>query len=128
MALTKLISTITCCLLLFAGLVQSISWFGIDNHSNRITRGQNTACQTLPSTVHVVKEEYNNDGMLGRSCEGDLSVTKCEGTCISKVTPSVVTPNGFLKVNIYKHLRELSIIFKEIFLIDYFFPEGLPLL
>ncbi|CAM1300551.1 Bursb (predicted) [Pycnogonum litorale] len=85
-----------CFVCLEMSLGNSISWFGIDNYSNKIS-GIRSSCETLPSTVHVIKEDYNSDGILKRSCEGELSVTKCEGTCVSQVTPSVVTPNGFLK-------------------------------
>ncbi len=76
-------------------------------------------CETLPSTVHITKgiqfylkgsigllyifyidyiEEYSEGGILSRTCEGDVGVAKCEGSCSSQVQPSVVHPSGFLKV------------------------------
>nr|AYP74772.1 bursicon-beta [Eriocheir sinensis] len=54
-------------------------------------------CETLPSTIHISKEEYDDAGRLIRNCEEDLAVNKCEGSCLSKVQPSVNTPSGFLK-------------------------------
>ncbi|XP_069179667.1 partner of bursicon [Procambarus clarkii] len=54
-------------------------------------------CETLPSTIHVAKEEFDEAGRVVRTCEEDLAVNKCEGECISKVQPSVNTPSGFLK-------------------------------
>ncbi|XP_042891377.1 partner of bursicon-like [Penaeus japonicus] len=54
-------------------------------------------CETLPSTIHVAKEEFDDSGRLVRTCEEDLAVNKCEGACVSKVQPSVNTPSGFLK-------------------------------
>ncbi|KAK7068415.1 hypothetical protein SK128_004036, partial [Halocaridina rubra] len=54
-------------------------------------------CETLPSTIHITKEEYDEAGRLVRNCEEDLAVNKCEGACLSKVQPSVNTPSGFLK-------------------------------
>ncbi|XP_037791144.1 partner of bursicon-like [Penaeus monodon] len=54
-------------------------------------------CETLPSTIHVAKEEFDDAGRLVRTCEEDLAVNKCEGACVSKVQPSVNTPSGFLK-------------------------------
>lgn len=43
-------------------------------------------------------EEYSEGGILSRTCEGDVGVAKCEGSCSSQVQPSVVHPSGFLKV------------------------------
>lgn len=56
-------------------------------------------CETLPSTIQVTKEEYDDLGNVVRSCEGTIGVTKCEGSCNSQIQPSVVTPTGFLKVS-----------------------------
>ncbi|KAK2705923.1 partner of bursicon-like [Artemia franciscana] len=63
--------------------------------SNVVTRGD--SCETLPSSVHITKEEYTESGSLARTCEGEVAVTKCEGTCNSQVQPSVNHPTGFLK-------------------------------
>ena len=49
----------------------------------------------------VFTEEYTDGGILARTCEGDVGVAKCEGSCNSQVQPSVVHPSGFLKVCIY---------------------------
>ncbi|XP_064086037.1 uncharacterized protein LOC135201081 [Macrobrachium nipponense] len=57
-------------------------------------KGYRAECETLPSTVHVSKEEYDEAGRLLRTCEEDLAVNKCEGACLSKVQPSVNTPVG----------------------------------
>ncbi|KAL3282610.1 hypothetical protein HHI36_005785 [Cryptolaemus montrouzieri] len=54
-------------------------------------------CETLPSEVHLVKEEYDELGRLQRTCNGEIAVNKCEGSCKSQVQPSVITPTGFLK-------------------------------
>lgn len=75
-------------------------------------------CETLQSEIHITKgnfsmkmfinfsnadllisEEYDEMGQLKRTCNGDVSVTKCEGFCNSQVQPSVVTPTGFSKVS-----------------------------
>ncbi|KAJ1528569.1 hypothetical protein ONE63_006973 [Megalurothrips usitatus] len=55
------------------------------------------ACETLPSEIHIVKEEFDELGRLSRTCNGDIAVNKCEGACTSQVQPSVITPTGFLK-------------------------------
>lgn len=54
-------------------------------------------CETIPSEIHLVKEEYDELGRLQRTCNGDVTVMKCEGLCNSQVQPSVITPSGFLK-------------------------------
>ncbi|XP_073976707.1 bursicon subunit partner of burs [Rhodnius prolixus] len=55
------------------------------------------ACETMPSEIHLVKEEFDELGRLHRTCSGDIAVNKCEGACSSQVQPSVITPTGFLK-------------------------------
>lgn len=55
-------------------------------------------CDTLTSKVHVTKEEKDENGLVYRTCEGDLTVSKCEGTCNSQLHPSVASPTGFKKV------------------------------
>ncbi|XP_037043431.1 partner of bursicon [Bradysia coprophila] len=54
-------------------------------------------CETLPSQIHLIKEEYDELGRLQRTCNGEVQVNKCEGLCNSQVQPSVITPTGFLK-------------------------------
>ncbi|KAF2880176.1 hypothetical protein ILUMI_25977 [Ignelater luminosus] len=54
-------------------------------------------CETLPSEINIIKEEYDELGRLQRTCHGEIAVNKCEGTCNSQVQPSVITPTGFLK-------------------------------
>ncbi|XP_050533747.1 partner of bursicon [Daktulosphaira vitifoliae] len=54
-------------------------------------------CETLPSDLHITKEEFDELGRLQRTCSGDVAVNKCEGACNSQVQPSVITPSGFLK-------------------------------
>ncbi|XP_018569361.1 partner of bursicon [Anoplophora glabripennis] len=54
-------------------------------------------CETLPSEIHLTKEEYDELGRLQRTCNGEVAVNKCEGSCKSQVQPSVITPTGFLK-------------------------------
>ncbi|XP_022248944.1 partner of bursicon-like [Limulus polyphemus] len=54
-------------------------------------------CTTLPSQIHVTKEDFDVMGNVLRTCEGTLVTSKCEGTCESRVKPSVLTPSGFLK-------------------------------
>ncbi|XP_039281309.1 partner of bursicon [Nilaparvata lugens] len=59
--------------------------------------GEDEVCETLPSEIHITKEEFDELGRLQRTCNGDVAVNKCEGACNSQVQPSVVTPTGFLK-------------------------------
>ncbi|XP_055689977.1 uncharacterized protein LOC129793744 [Lutzomyia longipalpis] len=54
-------------------------------------------CETMPSEIHLIKEEFDELGRLQRTCNGEVNVNKCEGLCNSQVQPSVITPTGFLK-------------------------------
>ncbi|OXA56710.1 partner of bursicon [Folsomia candida] len=56
-----------------------------------------SACETLPSTIHIIKEIYAANGQMERTCEGEVAVSKCEGSCASKVRPSAVSHSGFMK-------------------------------
>ncbi|PSN41954.1 Partner of bursicon [Blattella germanica] len=58
---------------------------------------EDAVCETLPSEIHIIKEEFDDLGRLQRTCNGDVGVNKCEGACNSQVQPSVITPTGFLK-------------------------------
>lgn len=78
-------------------------------------------CNTLTSTVHVTKEEKDTNGLTFRSCEGDIIVSKCEGTCNSQLKPSVASPTGFKKVSRLFLKRSTTNPF-------HYVPQGLPLL
>lgn len=80
-------------LILFSPQITSNS--SILNTKSDIDRGN---CATYPLTIHVSKEEFDLAGNLIRTCEDNITITKCEGTCISSLQPSVVNPTGFLKV------------------------------
>nr|CAD7404409.1 unnamed protein product [Timema poppensis] len=64
--------------------------------STNLAEGEE-ACETLPSELHIIKEEFDELGRLQRTCNSEVSVNKCEGACTSQVQPSVITPTGFLK-------------------------------
>lgn len=68
-----------------------------DRLSFRFDDGDDENCETLPSEIHLIKEEYDELGRLQRTCNGDVQVNKCEGQCNSQVQPSVITATGFLK-------------------------------
>lgn len=55
-------------------------------------------CHSLPSEIHVTKEETDESGNVVRLCEGTIRVAKCEGTCLSELRPSVHSTTGFAKV------------------------------
>ncbi|XP_030754854.1 partner of bursicon [Sitophilus oryzae] len=62
-----------------------------------VTELAEETCETLPSEIHITKEEFDELGRLQRTCNGEVAVNKCEGSCKSQVQPSVITPTGFLK-------------------------------
>lgn len=59
------------------------------------------SCHLLPTEIHVTKEELDESGNTVRTCEGDLQVHKCEGSCSSELRPSITSPTGFAKVNLF---------------------------
>ncbi|CAG7819385.1 unnamed protein product, partial [Allacma fusca] len=60
--------------------------------------------------------------MLERTCEGEVAVSKCEGTCLSKVRPSGVSYSGFFKD--CQCCRESSLRSREVVLTKCFDPDG----
>lgn len=70
----------------------------IDGRDQDIKLSSKSTCETLPSSIHVTKEEHDQAGNVIRICEGTIIVNKCEGTCVSQLQPSVTKPTGFLKV------------------------------
>ncbi|GAB6021191.1 hypothetical protein CHUAL_003816 [Chamberlinius hualienensis] len=97
-----------------SSLVLTLSLLGIES-----------SCETLPSTIHVSKEVTDENGQLLRTCEGEVAVNKCEGTCSSQLQPSVVQSSGFLKdcqCCRESHLRE-----REVVLQTCYNAEGQPL-
>lgn len=62
-----------------------------DLHSN---------CHILPAEIHVTKEDMDETGNVRRTCEGNIIVSKCEGTCRSELRPSVSSPTGLHKASI----------------------------
>ncbi|CAB4062528.1 Partner of bursicon [Lepeophtheirus salmonis] len=56
-----------------------------------------SACETLPSDIHIVKEEFDQISNLVRTCEANVAVNKCEGACVSSIKPSALSKSGFTK-------------------------------
>ncbi|XP_063978645.1 partner of bursicon isoform X2 [Diachasmimorpha longicaudata] len=83
-------------------------------------------CETLMSEIHITKEEFDEGGILLRTCSDDLSVTKCEGFCNSQVQPSIMTTTGFFK-DCYccreSYLKERSIVLHHCYS-----PDGIKLM
>ena len=55
------------------------------------------SCETVSSTIHLVKEEYSKGKELVRSCEDEVGLSKCEGYCVSTTAPSAMERSGFNK-------------------------------
>ncbi|XP_023325678.1 partner of bursicon [Eurytemora carolleeae] len=56
-----------------------------------------SVCETIPSKIHLTKEEYSKSKELMRTCEEDVQINKCEGTCASGTQPSAMDRSGFTK-------------------------------
>ena len=55
------------------------------------------SCETVASTIHLVREEYTKGKELVRSCEDEVGLSKCEGYCVSTTAPSAMERSGFSK-------------------------------
>ena len=55
------------------------------------------SCSPVSSSIQVVKEEYSKGKELVRSCQDEVGLTKCEGSCVSTTTPSAMERSGFSK-------------------------------
>ena len=56
-----------------------------------------STCETIPSKIHITKDEFDTKGLLIRTCEEDAAINKCEGACASSLKPSAFKSNGFQK-------------------------------
>ncbi|KAK6166448.1 hypothetical protein SNE40_023137 [Patella caerulea] len=73
-------------------------------------------CQTLPTEIEIVKEirveHLGRDLVL--SCVAKIRVNKCEGVCVSSVSPSVMNHRGLKKD--CKCCRERELVSRDIVL------------
>ena len=49
-----------------------------------------STCETLANRIHITKEEFNKAKELMRTCEEDIEMMKCEGSCVSSTMPSAM--------------------------------------
>jgi len=56
-----------------------------------------STCETIPSEIHITKDEFDKSSGTSRTCEKSVAVNKCEGACASSLRPSALNPNGFQK-------------------------------
>ena len=49
-----------------------------------------STCETLSNKIHITKEEFNKAKELMRTCEADVDLIKCEGSCVSTTMPSAM--------------------------------------
>ncbi|CAN8021979.1 unnamed protein product [Ixodes persulcatus] len=81
-----------------------------------------SSCRLQPTTIRITRDQNDELGSLTRTCEGTVLVSRCEGTCISQVQPSITLPHGFLKE--CNCCRETYMNKREIQLQDCFDPNG----
>jgi len=56
-----------------------------------------SSCETIPSEIHITKDEFDKASGISRTCEQSVAVNKCEGACASSLRPSALNSNGFSK-------------------------------
>ena len=49
-----------------------------------------SSCEKLPTRIHITKEEFSKAKELMRTCEEDVELAKCEGSCVSSTMPSAM--------------------------------------
>ena len=49
-----------------------------------------STCETMTNKLHITKEEFNKAKELMRTCEEDIELVKCEGSCVSSTMPSAM--------------------------------------
>ncbi|XP_065300944.1 partner of bursicon isoform X1 [Dermacentor albipictus] len=89
------------------------------------------SCRLQETSIRITRDHSDDQGSPVRTCEGTVLVSRCEGTCVSQVQPSISLPHGFLKAS-SPHLgtsecnccRETYMNRREIQLQDCFDPNG----
>lgn len=99
------------CMLLFIGISEA-------------RRFQST-CETIPSDIHITKDEFDSNSVLIRTCEETVAVNKCEGACVSSIKPSALSSHGFQKE--CSCCRESSHRQRALILGSCFDPDGVKL-
>ncbi|XP_038045161.1 partner of bursicon-like [Patiria miniata] len=56
-----------------------------------------STCAVGTTSIRIQEEFVDEDGGEVVYCRGTATVNKCEGTCISQSTPSIVSPTGYSK-------------------------------
>merc|ERR1712111_81814 len=54
-----------------------------------------SSCETVANRIHITKEEFSKAKELMRTCEEDIELMKCEGSCVSSTMPSAMDRSGF---------------------------------
>ena len=49
-----------------------------------------SSCETVANRIHITKEEFSKAKELMRTCEEDVELMKCEGSCVSTTMPSAM--------------------------------------
>ena len=49
-----------------------------------------SSCETVANRIHITKEEFSKAKELMRTCEEDIELMKCEGSCVSSTMPSAM--------------------------------------
>ncbi|KAH7961670.1 hypothetical protein HPB52_011197 [Rhipicephalus sanguineus] len=92
------------------------------------------SCRLQETSIRITRDHSDDQGSPVRTCEGTVLVSRCEGTCVSQVQPSITLPHGFLKAPSVFHryhfsqecncCRETYMNRREIQLQDCFDPNG----
>jgi hypothetical protein len=109
---------------LFLALTIAVS-LSPSSSAGQISSKYMSTCETLPSEIHITKDEYDRSSLLVRTCEESVAVNKCEGACASSIQPSALNPRGFKKE--CHCCRETSYRQRQITLTNCFTSDGIRL-
>ncbi|KAH9371746.1 hypothetical protein HPB48_021037 [Haemaphysalis longicornis] len=70
--------------------------------------GAGATCRLQATSIRITRDHSDDQGSPVRTCEGTVLVSRCEGTCVSQVQPSITLPHGFLKVSTAPGVREAA--------------------
>ena len=71
-----------------AGLSLTLISLSLTSVSSRLAL--ESSCEKLPTRIHITKEEFSKAKELMRTCEEDVELAKCEGSCVSSTMPSAM--------------------------------------
>lgn len=66
--------------------------------ANQPPADRDNECHTIRSLVELNKDDIDKKtGLVLKNCRGSVELNRCDGSCLSRVQPSIKSPGGFKK-------------------------------